>query len=622
MLANPETGEGTWAPQSGKAVIGHGFDRYPRVFGGWGGVIYAVDDFGNLSWYRYTAVDGSRGDAAWVGGGAGMPIGHTWQPYIWLWADPQGVIFGAKQGGDLVWWRYLAGDGSCGPGAWANGGAGKVIGVGWGDGAHKELFSNGQGTIYAVAVDNTAVPGDDDKLLWFRLLNAEHVHQDTGPRWANGGVPVQVGTGFTVERSAAPQGYPVTLSARPGDGLSFAISTTFKSVSASVIRLAPAADDPVTVQAPRAIAGRLQLLRDGYRSNGCGWAAELPLQVPADWKSGIYAVRLAGPRGLSHHMAFVVRPKNPTAPVAFLLPTNTYNAYNFWGGHNQYSNGEDYGRRTVTFLRPGTASEVEPTGTISHLLYSDLFLLRWMSANGFAFDCYHDGDLHDGGRSATWLRRRNYKALVLASHPEYWSDVMRQHLVNYLEEGGRLIYTGGNGIYERVEVTGDGTALVFRQADGARDVYRDLGKSEAEVLGVEFGGDYMTFAAYQVVRDHPLLEGTGLAVKDLFGEVAHNVAASGWEVDQMPPDSLHGTVLAMGMNPGRGADMTFVERANGGWVFSAGSISFNGALQRDTVRPRIALRTHFAGRPSRERGQQYDNAVSAILRNVFQKALL
>ena len=106
-------------------------------------------------------------------------------------------------------------------------------------------------------------------------------------------------------------------------------------------------------------------------------------------------------------------------------------------------------QRTLTFLRPSTATEIDPLATISHTLYSDLFLLRWMSDNEIAFDCYYDGDLHGCG---DWLKR--YSALVLTSNHEYWSDPMRSNLVNYLSSvkqiPDRLICTGGNSIFERV----------------------------------------------------------------------------------------------------------------------------------------------------------------------------
>jgi N,N-dimethylformamidase len=46
--------------------------------------------------------------------------------------------------------------------------------------------------------------------------------------------------------------------------------------------------------------------------------------------------------------------------------------------------------------------------------------------------------------------------------------------------------------------------------------------------------------------------------------------------------------LARGLNPrGGGADMIYLDRADGGRVFSAGSITFAGALARDPVLDRM-----------------------------------
>ena len=68
------------------------------------------------------------------------------------------------------------------------------------------------------------------------------------------------------------------------------------------------------------------------------------------------------------------------------------------------------------FQRPSNQNHLSPTGIINHTLYSDLLLLRWMTAQGIAYDCYDDGDLE---LRPAWLS--HYSALVLGSHPEYWS---------------------------------------------------------------------------------------------------------------------------------------------------------------------------------------------------------
>lgn len=598
VVSNLTTGAGSWAGGGAGPVIGDGFDQYPRLFGGWQGVIYGVDDSGDLWWYRYLAGNGAGGSAAWANRGIGSKIGSGWKEIKRLWADPNGVIFGVRHAGELRWWRYLATDGSV---SWANGGAEVPIGEGWGEDAQKCAFSNGSGVIYAVSLDADVVQGTDDGLGWYQLANSESITAHTAVTWANNGNSKLIGKGFTVEPSAALQGYADNLSAQAGDAIDIAVSTTFPSYTATVVRLAPAAGDPVVVLGPNNHTGRLQRLTTGFRLAGCGWEADFTIDVPADWQSGVYSARLDGPSGLRYHVVFVVRPaadSTTKAPIAFLFPTNTYDAYNYWAGHNQYAfqgaNQTQGGKQRIyTVLRPSTATEVEPPAAISHTLYSDLFLLRWMSASGIAFDCYHDGDLHGSGG---WLS--SYKALVLASHPEYWTDPMRQNLLDYLSNGGRVICTGGNGVYERVSFTGDGNALIFRRPDtGDRDTFGSQSpeRPESQIIGADFDGaqpPFMTFAAYQVDQaGHPLLAGTGLGNGDSFGGNAYNGGASGWEVNA--PAGPAWVQVAHGLNDNIGAAMIYADNPGGGWVFSVNSISFNGTLPFDTAAAKI-LKNVFA----------------------------
>lgn len=569
-VTNPMTGEGHWTDGAGTA-IGAGFDRFPRVFGGWNGVLYCQDADGALWWYQHTA-------AGWTDGGGGRLIGTGFKPYQTLTAGPDGVIYGVRQGDPLHWWRYHADTG-----LWDNDGEPFQIGAGWGEGIHKQVFSDNAGCVYAVAVDGGAVPGDDDALHWYRLLNAHAVGAGNPPNWSGGGAAVEVGRGFSVEATGALQGYASTLSVRPGEHAGFPVSTSLTGVTASVVRLDTGRE---RVWGPTFVATGLQQLPADYRTAGCGWAERVGLTVPATWGSALYAWELASPGGVRRHVPFVVRPAAPVERVAFLLPTNTYNAYNNWGGHNQYSRGGDGGRRHVTFLRPSTATPVEPTGRIEHTLYSDLFLVRWLASEGIRYDCYADHDLEADG---TWLG--HYDVLVLGSHPEYWSELMRQRLVDYLAAGGHVINTGGNGLYERMSYP-NATTAQHRHATGRRDEYHVAGMSESQVLGVELSPAYMDFHPYRVVSDHPLLAGTGLAVGDRFGQVAHNGAASGWEVDRTPPGLAGVEHIARGDNPAGGADMVLVRKPNGGWVFSASSMSFNGALPHDAAVRRI-LRNAF-----------------------------
>jgi N,N-dimethylformamidase len=588
VISNLNTGAGSWAGGGG-AVIGSGFDAYPRVFGGWNGVIYGIDDSGQLWWHQYTADNGTAG---WANGGGGSIIGSGFKDFPRIWADPNGVIYAVREGASyLYWYRYLGTNGSV---SWANGGSGIVIGSAWGENYQKLAFANGSGSLYALKLDTDQVNGTDSALYWLRLTNSETVTASSGSSWANGGKGLEIGSGFTFEETANLQGYPSSLSVPQAGTVGIAVSTTFQSVTWSVLQLAPNAGNPVTVLGPTTIPGELQTLPAGYRVNGCGWANSFSVQIPATWQSGVYAAQLESPEGLTYDVVFVVRPASPVAPFAVVLPTNTYNAYNTWAGHNRYStqNGNPV---TLTFLRPTTSTEVDPPAVGSHTLHSDLFLLRWMTANNIRFDCYCDSDLNG---TVTWPA--SYQAVVIASHSEYWSDSMRANLVSYLDNGGRLICTGGNALYERTTLSTDGNALTW-SAVKARDLFGNHGEWESQIVGANWNGAaFMTFSAYQVNdASHPLLAGTGLANGAQFGATGYDGAASGWEVNG-PIDTTNvqgtATLLADSFTQASGGGaMVYIDRGSGSWVFSSNSISFNGALA-------------------------YDQNMSTILKNVFTAA--
>lgn len=578
ILSDANTGAGSWHPASG-SQIGSGFDRFTRMTGGWDGVLYGLDAAGDMYWYRYAADNGTN---QW-GANTGARIGSGWNTYSWLMADPAGVLYGVERTGALSWWRYVVSDTATGAGGWVNNGFGIQIGSGWGDVVQKQVLPNTSGTVYAVVLDTAETPGADGTLAWYRLNNAQNINT-AGVSWANGGTGKVVGSGFTQQQSAALQGYPSSLSTPQGGSVGVQVSTSFTSYTASVVQLAPAAGAPTTVVPATSYPGRFQLLPDGYRSAGCGWSTDFTVSTRADWASGVYSARLTSPFGNTHDVVFVVRPQTPRNRIAVVLPTNTYNAYNTWGGHDQYTNGQADVQRVVTLLRPSDATTVGPTGVVDHTLYSDLLLLKWMAANGVQFDVYTDADLDATG--SAWLP--SYKAVVLCSHPEYWTALARQYVSDYLNGGGRVIATGGNSLYEQVAYSADRNAVVYRTPTGQRALFEDVGLYESDVIGLEYNpATFMSFHPYKVQNYHAFLDGTGLSVGSEFGASGYNVAASGWEVDWAVSGIAGLVVIAVGLNPNGGASMCYVPKPNNGWVFTTGSISFNGSIASDPAIDKI-----------------------------------
>lgn len=207
------------------------------------------------------------------------------------------------------------------------------------------------------------------------------------------------------------------------------------------------------------------------------WKVTHSLRLPADLRSGVYALRLRG-GGAEDHIPFIVRPDRPRAKIAVLLPTFTYLAY---GNEHlsyeapiaqaivahtpvivpedlEFKKLEEFGlstydhhtdgagccysswRRPVISMRPRYRM---PAMNFPWALPSDLSLLWWLEHAGYAYDVLTDHDLHAEGADAL----RPYSVMLNGTHPEYYSAEMMDGTEAYLRDGGRVMYLGGNGYY-------------------------------------------------------------------------------------------------------------------------------------------------------------------------------
>ncbi|HEY9708419.1 MAG TPA: N,N-dimethylformamidase beta subunit family domain-containing protein, partial [Oculatellaceae cyanobacterium] len=307
---------------------------------------------------------------------------------------------------------------------------------------------------------------------------------------------------------------------------------------------------------------------------------------------------------------------------AVLGNTNTWNAYNNWGGYSRYD--KDREITLTSFERPNPFTSPTIAYDYSHpchLTRAECWVLKWLNAEGYSVDVYSDYDFHSG-----IAHMDTYKALILTTHPEYWSVEMLDNLESYLNQGGSLLYLGGNGIFEKIKYTNSGDGLIF--LDGTPQLrdnlyFRNLTppRPERAILGVAFRYDnyWSATAPYRVINaNHRFFTGTGLKDGDLIGHYGICGAASGREMDTSdmgtapdgkivsgwielgdsggndrgtPPANLQ--ILAIGINersaaPGdnklqgpHSAHMTYYDHSGGGFVLSAGSFLFGGSLVLD-----------------------------------------
>ncbi|MCC6587194.1 MAG: carboxypeptidase regulatory-like domain-containing protein [Bryobacterales bacterium] len=389
-------------------------------------------------------------------------------------------------------------------------------------------------------------------------------------------------------------------------------------------------------QANRQILPDEDFTERGVRWNMDGYPAAPVIVAPE--RSGLYYLWARTPSGKSFSFPWVVAPAKPSAPIAVLASTNTWNAYNNFGGRSNYINSDrlpdapivharqdldryqkpkafgvwapkDEAYPPLSFDRPEPHNHLFDDPQVTDPVQgrvqcgqapAEWRLYGWLEREGFKYDLYAEAQLHDGT-----LPLDAYKVAILAVHPEYWSREMYFRLKAWVfERGGRLMYLGGNGLNCEVVFQKDGSLRFLTHLNslhgelgGHSDdgtityesrLHRTL-ESEANLLGVvcsETG--IMTSAPYKVIdASHWIFTGTGLKNGDEFGkETLHERVpggASGHETDKRSASSPQNTLLlAKGTNPDDGgAEIVYHERDKGGAVFSVGSITWVSALFTD-----------------------------------------
>ncbi|MDI6029035.1 N,N-dimethylformamidase [Corticibacterium sp. UT-5YL-CI-8] len=217
----------------------------------------------------------------------------------------------------------------------------------------------------------------------------------------------------------------------------------------------------------------------------CGWDPDFSLDIPEDWRSGVYALRLRRPQEAGSSGAeltaesfvpFFVTPApgRKRAKLVVIASTATYLAYansalrlyhvHFQGlmehllqltyddiylqehpelGQSTYDSHIDQsGRCYSSWLRP--ILNIRPRANPFNLC-TDTHFLDWLEEKGIEYDLITDIELdREGVRSVS-----PYRVVCTPSHPEYYSVGMMNALMAYQNQGGRHLSLGANGFYWR-----------------------------------------------------------------------------------------------------------------------------------------------------------------------------
>ena len=215
----------------------------------------------------------------------------------------------------------------------------------------------------------------------------------------------------------------------------------------------------------------------------CNWTPSYALSVPTTWTQGVYLVKLKRLDGtqLENYMTFVVRDDASTAPVLYSLDTNTWQAYNFWGGSGNNNLGINlYGRfndvtlnnvsgsraYTVSFDRPYMVQgEIDGAG---NLFVWDYPMIKWMESQGYDMTYVTNTEMQANPNLLL-----GHRVIVNTGHDEYYSDGMKTALTNGIAGGVNLAFFSANNIYSRVTWSSNGSGAALRRIHTSKGSLND-----------------------------------------------------------------------------------------------------------------------------------------------------
>ena len=179
------------------------------------------------------------------------------------------------------------------------------------------------------------------------------------------------------------------------------------------------------------------------------WGVTYAFNVPASWISGDYVARLSTPAGDVSYAWFVVRDDHHSTDILAIMPLNTYQAYNNWGGKSLYPT-NSFGPPTMQVGQfSGAATQVSMERPYANWsgggIRQDFETVEFLERDGYdvayatSTDLDRDPYLLDG-----------HRVILFVGHDEYWSRTMRDRVEAFRDTGTSLVFLGGNDVYWQV----------------------------------------------------------------------------------------------------------------------------------------------------------------------------
>jgi hypothetical protein len=386
----------------------------------------------------------------------------------------------------------------------------------------------------------------------------------------------------------AVSGYADRISVLPGQMLGLHLAGIDRSARLDVFRIGihdanRVLDIPsVRVGIPMAAAPRPS---DGLVEESWPVTAQIP--VGADWRSGVYLIKVTGASGGQSYIPFIVRETTPQ-PFTVVLPTMTWEAYNDYGGSDLYGwyGGPQPRAYRVSYDRPFRREA--GAGLFFRL---DFPLIVWLEDHG-----YQPGYVADVDLAQDPSLTQGTHTIVFSGHSEYWTGSLRDTMESAAAAGVNLGFFGANQGFWQVRLERDAAGgagrvvacyksaaldpLAVEAPADATVRFQDppVNRPPSTLMGLEYGGVVNGISSMVV--------GAGISTFDPASGLRAGQTLPGLVADEIdsPPQGFTGLVvgatpITVTEHPGvvTSAAALWVGRA-GNHVFDAGTFDFSWGL--------------------------------------------
>ena len=148
--------------------------------------------------------------------------------------------------------------------------------------------------------------------------------------------------------------------------------------------------------------------------------------------------------------------------ICYLVPTNTIEMYNVYGGKSGY-----YDFRNEKNIDPHNAARVLDMKRPKNLTKLQNGILKWFLNSNYKINYITDVDMDQNIYNCYWSNSVGHstKLLIIGGHSEYWSMKARKNLEEIISNGTHLLNLSGNSLWSRISYADNYSKLIHVRED-------------------------------------------------------------------------------------------------------------------------------------------------------------